>query len=81
MCRMSLVTSGAAGRGQRLPHTCVSLCFTIRRKRNSLGVGVGFCREASADRKPPPQWLFLGDALCKAESPSGLRKDGFALKR
>lgn len=53
-CRMSPVTSGAVGGGQRVPHTWVSLCFTIRRKRNYPGAGVGFCREASADCKPPP---------------------------
>lgn len=52
-CRMSPVTSGTAGREQRVLHTWVSLRFTIRRKRNFPGIGVGFCREASADRKTP----------------------------
>jgi len=53
-CGMSPVTSGAVSGGRRVPHAWVSLCFTIRRKRNSPGDDVGFCREVRADRNPPP---------------------------
>lgn len=61
----------AAGEGLRVPHTRLSLYFTIRRKRNSPALGVGSCREASSDRKHsltafpwgcPPQALWQGSS-------------------
>lgn len=82
VCRMPSGNSRVVGGGRRVLHTWVSLCFTIRRKRNSPRAGTGICREASVDcqQRPSPHGFSLGDALPRAEPPSGLHRDKVCFK-